>query len=202
MMWFLVVVSSVRADLLVVDCDLLFAPCVLFFCAFSTFSLVLNNLPVSPMQVLPQLLHSIRLVHPVLLVLLCPLGVPTDISVLCGDAWLLSPRISSGPNQPSLRHLCMGRQPGFCSSCPFRSSAVFLFLFLSRMHKKKQLQSVTNNSTLIDDTSTENHLIDWEEVKVVDIESHRRRRHVKEAIWIRNTNAAINRDKGNYELPH
>ena len=38
-------------------------------------------------------------------------------------------------------------------------------------------------------------------VKVVDRESHRRRRLVKEAVCIRKTEAAIYRDGGNYELP-
>ena len=53
-----------------------------------------------------------------------------------------------------------------------------------------------------DHTTTENHLIDLEGVNVVDRESHRRRSLMKEAIWMRKTNAAINRDEGNYELPH
>ena len=39
----------------------------------------------------------------------------------------------------------------------------------------------TNKSALTVHTTTENHFIDWEEVKVVDRESHRSR-HVKEAI--------------------
>ena len=55
--------------------------------------------------------------------------------------------------------------------------------------------------------TTKNHLVDWEGIKVVERgvgsrESHRRRRHVKEAMWIRKIKAAINRDEGNYELPH
>ena len=37
--------------------------------------------------------------------------------------------------------------------------------------------------------------------QVVDRESHGRRKE-KEAIWIRKTEAAINQDEGNYELPH
>ena len=57
-------------------------------------------------------------------------------------------------------------------------------------------------STLTDHTTTENHLIDWEGVKVLDRESHRRRRLVKEVIWICKNKAAINRDEDNYEIPH
>ena len=68
--------------------------------------------------------------------------------------------------------------------------------------KKKRLQPTTNKSALTDHTTNENHLIDWEGVKVADRESHRRRRLVKETIWIRKTKAAINRDEGIYELPH
>ena len=37
---------------------------------------------------------------------------------------------------------------------------------------------------------------------MVDRESYRRKRHVKEAEWIRKTEAAINTDEGNYELTH
>ena len=65
----------------------------------------------------------------------------------------------------------------------------------------KRSQSTTK-SGLTDQTATGNHLIDWEGVKVVDRESHRRRRLVKEVIWIPKTKAAINQDEGNYELPH
>ena len=35
---------------------------------------------------------------------------------------------------------------------------------------------------------------------MVDWESHRWRRHVREATWTWKTEAAINRDEGNYEL--
>ena len=64
--------------------------------------------------------------------------------------------------------------------------------------EKKWSQSITNKSALMD---RKNHISDWEGVKVVNIESHRRR-HVKEAVWIHKTKAAKNRDDGNYELPH
>ena len=36
---------------------------------------------------------------------------------------------------------------------------------------------------------------------MVDSESHRRRRLVKEAKWVRKTKTAIKQDEGNYELP-
>ena len=67
---------------------------------------------------------------------------------------------------------------------------------------RKQSQSTLNKSALTDHTTVENHEIDWAGAKVLDKESHKRRRHVREALWIRRTEGAINRDEGNYELPH
>ncbi len=48
----------------------------------------------------------------------------------------------------------------------------------------------------------ENHEIDWAGAKVLDKEANKRKRHVREALWIRRTEGVINRDEGNYELPH
>ena len=62
--------------------------------------------------------------------------------------------------------------------------------------------STINKSALTDHTTTENHIIDWEGVNIVDKEPNRRIQHIKEAIWIRKTRTPINRDEGNYELPH
>ena len=67
---------------------------------------------------------------------------------------------------------------------------------------KKRLMSTINKSALIDHATTENHIVDWEGVNIVDKEPNRRIRHIKEAIWIRKTTTPINRDEGNYELPH
>ncbi len=67
---------------------------------------------------------------------------------------------------------------------------------------RKQSQSTLNKSALTDHTTVENHEIDWAGAKVLDKESHKRRRHVREALWIRRTEGAINQDKGHYELPH
>ena len=38
--------------------------------------------------------------------------------------------------------------------------------------RTKLSQSTTNNSALTDNTTTENHIIDWDEVHVVEIRSH------------------------------
>ena len=67
---------------------------------------------------------------------------------------------------------------------------------------KKRLMSTINKSALTDHATTENHIIDWEGVKIVDKEPNRRIRHIKVAIWIRKARTPINRDEGNYELPH
>ena len=69
-------------------------------------------------------------------------------------------------------------------------------------NKRKESQSTIHKSAITDHVATSNHIIDWEGVKIVDKESNRRRRHVREAIWIRRTEGAINRDQGCYELSH
>ena len=65
---------------------------------------------------------------------------------------------------------------------------------------KKRLMSTINKSALTDHATTENHIIDWEGVNIVDKEPNRRIRHIKEAIWIRKTTTPINRDEGNYAI--
>ena len=67
---------------------------------------------------------------------------------------------------------------------------------------KKRLMSTINKSALTDHATTENHIIDWGGVKIVDKEPNRRIWQIKEAIWIRKARTPINRDEGNYELPH
>ena len=49
--------------------------------------------------------------------------------------------------------------------------------------EKKRSRSTTK-SALTDHTTTENHIIDWEGLNVIDRESHRMKRHAKEAMWI------------------
>ena len=58
-----------------------------------------------------------------------------------------------------------------------------------------------NKSALTDHATQDNHVIDWEGVQVVDRETHQKRRQVREAIWIRRTDA-LNRDEGSYDLSH
>ena len=42
----------------------------------------------------------------------------------------------------------------------------------------------------------EGHQLDWMSAKVIDREKRWRSRKVKEALWIRNTESTLNRDKG------
>ena len=44
-------------------------------------------------------------------------------------------------------------------------------------------------------------MIDWENTKVVDRESNKADRLIREAIWIRKT-GDMNRDEGSYQLSH
>ena len=44
-------------------------------------------------------------------------------------------------------------------------------------------------------------MIDWENAKVIDRESDKAGKHLREAIWIRKTDN-MNRDEGSYQLSH
>ena len=50
--------------------------------------------------------------------------------------------------------------------------------------------------------SEQNHVIGWDKAKIKDREQNKRRRLIKESIWIRKQGAkSLNRDEGNYFLP-
>ena len=55
--------------------------------------------------------------------------------------------------------------------------------------------------TITDHVCNENHVTDWENAKVIDRESDKAGRHIREAIWIRKTEN-MNRDEGSYQLSH
>ena len=59
-----------------------------------------------------------------------------------------------------------------------------------------------NKSALTDHSSQLNHVIDWDNVKIMDKDSNDRSRLIKEAIWIRKEGAPMNRDEGAYKLSH
>jgi len=48
-----------------------------------------------------------------------------------------------------------------------------------------------------------NHIIDWDRAKVIDRESNRMDRWIREVIHVRKKrDKLMNRDKGSYQLPH
>ena len=60
-----------------------------------------------------------------------------------------------------------------------------------------------HKSAITDHYARTNHLIDWDEAKIVDRENNRRARQVREAIWIRRKKEkSLNRDEGSYILSH
>ena len=60
-----------------------------------------------------------------------------------------------------------------------------------------------NKSAITDHARKENHVINWEESRVVTKESDRLSRWIREAIEIRKTgNKAMNRDMGTYSLSY
>ena len=57
--------------------------------------------------------------------------------------------------------------------------------------QRKSSMSEYNKSALTDHTSQCNHVIDWENVKIMDKDSNDRSRLIKEAIWIRKEGAPM-----------
>ena len=60
---------------------------------------------------------------------------------------------------------------------------------------------IVYTSAVTDHASHHNHSIDWNNIKVVDKETVRFTRWIKEAIWIRQTKN-FNRDEGGFKLSH
>ena len=56
--------------------------------------------------------------------------------------------------------------------------------------------------TITDHADRHNCVIDWEGAKVVDKETNRCARWIKEVIWIRKTEPTMNRDEEGYRLSH
>ena len=63
---------------------------------------------------------------------------------------------------------------------------------------RKFSQSVVNKSAISDHAVDNNHLIDWDEAKIIGKESDRYKRWIKEAIAIRKQGTTMNRDEGQY----
>ena len=74
---------------------------------------------------------------------------------------------------------------------------------LTRDHKKK---SVTDGEDLFKSAVAEhvaetNHVTGWDEAKIIDRESHRKTRELKESIWIRRKRMSVyNKDDSAYHL--
>ena len=59
----------------------------------------------------------------------------------------------------------------------------------------------TNKSTITDYAAKEDDVIDWSGAKILDRESHRKTRQLKESVCIREEVNCMNRDGGAYNLP-
>ena len=59
-----------------------------------------------------------------------------------------------------------------------------------------------HKSAITDHVVTDNHVMDWDNIRVLDREEDRTRRWIKEAIWIRKSVPVMNRDEGGYQLSH
>jgi len=67
--------------------------------------------------------------------------------------------------------------------------------------EKTRTASICNKSAITDHVCNENHAIDWANAKVIDRESYKAGRLIREAIWIRKTDN-MNRDERSYQLSH
>ena len=57
--------------------------------------------------------------------------------------------------------------------------------------------SISNKSAITDHMCNKNHVTDWDGVKVIDQESDKTGRLIREALWIRRSRN-VNRDEGSY----
>jgi len=70
-------------------------------------------------------------------------------------------------------------------------------------HEALALAGEQNKSTVTDHAISLNHVIDWDQAKVIDREGNRVDRWIKEAIHIRKEqDKSTNRDEGSYQLSH
>ena len=101
-----------------------------------------------------------------------------------------------------LYHLCL-----FGPASGSNTLFVFLRKVSSGWHENCINYSNTNKNNILfidaitDHVCNENHVIDWVNAKVIDRESDKDDRLIKEEIWIRKTDN-MNRDEGSYQLSH
>jgi len=67
--------------------------------------------------------------------------------------------------------------------------------------EKTRAGSICNKCAITDHVCSKNHVIDWANAKVIDRESDKAGRLIREAIWIKKTDN-MNRDEGSYQLSH
>ena len=68
--------------------------------------------------------------------------------------------------------------------------------------QRKSSQAEFNKSAITDHATQNNHVIDWENIKIIDKDSNTKVRLIKESIWIRKERTAMNRDEGAFKLDH
>jgi hypothetical protein len=69
--------------------------------------------------------------------------------------------------------------------------------------QKQTAEITTSKSAITDHARRENHVIDWEDSRVLTTENDRHARWIREAVAIRRTGSrAMNRDVGTYNLSH
>ena len=66
---------------------------------------------------------------------------------------------------------------------------------------QKDLAAETNKSAITDHVAKENHVIYWSSAEILNRESHRKTRQLKESICIQKEVNTMNRDGGAYNLP-
>jgi len=150
---------------------------------------------------------------------------PSDIFIM--SCWLFTARWSAWPGN----HLvpCVAELVGSCipiHAYRYLPDAKCLFIHLVchrkfglriKEHKKEvdsftagtqtwasraRESSVTHKSAITDQAVEDNHVIDWDNAKVVDREAQQQTRWTKEAFWIRKTPICINQDAESYQLSH
>ncbi len=67
---------------------------------------------------------------------------------------------------------------------------------------RRQSEKEVTKSAIADHVRQCNHVIDWEGAKIVDRESDKYKRWIRESIWICRKSPTMNRDKGGYQLSH
>ena len=67
---------------------------------------------------------------------------------------------------------------------------------------KSMAVSDIHKSAITDHVAINNHVMDWDNISVLDLEEDRNKRWIKEAIWIRKSAPVMNRDEGDYQLSH